>query len=311
MVRAHVRLFTTAALALAFTLPAAAQVTEVVDLQVRGKIVRMDTDGRLIVRTRDTQEIAIFTTPQTRYLAGRADDLRVGAEIKAGYALDGGRNLASSMTIAGAPSHPASTNATSSVVPAAFSADSDDEDTVRGKIVALEGPRKVVIRTSAGGNIVLLSDSQTRIAVDGKDGKLTDLGLDMEVDVAYAVRHGRTMVGTISAHTPSSAGIRPAALEPTPETKVQGKIVRIEVPNRVRIRLADGREGTLLAGPNSRFLVNGKVGRLADLRIGLEVTIDYVERGVIESIAVGSATDRTVVPAAEGLPAPGTPRVDN
>jgi hypothetical protein len=299
----RVRWFACAAVALAIALPVAAQVRDVPrDLTLRGKIVNMEAPDRFLVRTADNKEIIFFTNPETRYLidgkAARYGDLRVGADVNAVYVLRDGRHMVHAVTVgvAGEPRTPAS-----------------EAMVLRGKIVSVADPAKIVVRTAIGEELVLQSGPQTRIVIDGKVSKLKDLRVGADVNVNYSQRLGQKLVKTITFGAgPVPGVIQGESGEPRRPTSLQGKIVRVESPDHVIVRTDDGREITLIAGPRSRFIVDGRSGRcrFADLRVGVAVDAGVVEqdkRRLVETITIGPTTTVTEpAPAREVMMLEGT-----
>jgi translation initiation factor IF-1 len=297
-----IRWFACVAAALAITLPAVAQVRDVPrDLTLRGKIVKMEAPDRFVVRTADNKEIIFFTNPETRYLidgrAARYGDLRVGADVNAVYVLRDDRHFVNAVTVGVA--------ADQQTPPAR-------EGTVlRGKIVSADDPAKIIVRTATGEELLLMFGPQTRIVIDGKVSKLKDLRVGAEVNVNYSQRNGQKLVNTITIGAgPVPGVIQGESDEPRRPTSLQGKIVRVESPDHVIVRTAAGREITLIAGPRSRFIVGGRTGRFADLRVGVEVNADFLEqdkRRLVESITIGPTTTVTEpAPAREVMMLEGT-----
>ena len=74
--------------------------------QIQGQIIRTAPD-QFVVRTRDNKEVVVYTNPQTRYLLNsrpvQFSDLRVGANINAGYVLEGNRYIASNVVRSNQP----------------------------------------------------------------------------------------------------------------------------------------------------------------------------------------------------------------
>lgn len=304
MLRTWIRLFTLAAISFALAVPADAQVKDAPrseDLVLRGKIVKVEAPDRFVVRTSADKEVTVYTSPQTRYVidgkAARYSDLRVGAVINAPYVVRDDRHIVNSVTVGVAAADPLSPRAAEGTV-------------VRGKIVSVDDPAKIIIKTASGDEMILVSNPQTRIVINGKVGKLTELRAGTEVNANYLVREGRKMVSTITVGaSPVQGEIQQVGGEVRRSTTLRGKIVGVESPNHVTIRTAEGREVTFIAGPKTRYLVNGKTGRFADLRVGVEVNTDYIERDnkmIVETITIGPAAETDPAPAAEGTLVQGT-----
>src|SRR5687767_9376506 len=75
------------------------------------------------------------------------------------------------------------------------------------------------------------------------------------------------------------AATRPAAaqLKDTPQDlTLRGKIVKVEAPDRFVVRTSDNKEVIVYTNPQTRYIIDGKAGRYADLRIGTEINTVYV-----------------------------------
>ena len=303
MSRTWIRLLACASVSLAIALPATAQVKEAPrDLTLRGKIVKVESPDRFVVRTTGNKEIIVFTSPETRYVidgkAARYGDLRVGTEINAVYVMRDDRHIVNSVTVGVAAAEPVNPR------PVA------EGTVIRGKIVSVDDPAKIIIRSAAGEEMVLVSTPETRILIDGKVSKLKDLRSGFEVNVNYTQRNGQKLVTMIAfGAAPVPGVIQQVGGEVQRPTTLRGKIVKVNSPDHVTVRTADGREITLIAGPKSRFIVDGRAGRFADLRIGVEVNADFLEqdkRMLVETITIGPAPVTEPAPAREVTMVEGT-----
>lgn len=83
------------------------------------------------------------------------------------------------------------------------------------------------------------------------------------------------------------------------QVTVRGKITKMQAPDQFVVRTQDNKDVILIASPQTRFTINGKAGRYADLRVGTEVNAAYVTQGdryVVETVTVGAA-DTDAAPA--------------
>jgi hypothetical protein len=91
--------------------------------------------------------------------------------------------------------------------------------------------------------------------------------------------------------TASAWAQRPAAAPPS-GTRIQGRVVRVEGSDRFVVRTADKREVILHANPRTRFLLNERAARFADLREGVEIDamFDAIEdQNLASSVTIGPA----------------------
>src|SRR5438128_431019 len=86
------------------------------------------------------------------------------------------------------------------------------------------------------------------------------------------------------------------------DIKVRGKITKVEGTDRVVVRTKENKDVILVTNPQTRFTINGKAGRFADLRVGTEIDVVYLVRddvNVVNTVLVGeldtAAADATLV----------------
>jgi hypothetical protein len=249
------------------------------DLSVRGKIVKMDGPDQFTVQTSDNRRMTFFTNPQTRFTidgrAGRFNDLRVGTEISGAYITRDDRMFLNSVTVG------VVTDAPPPPVGAVL-----DTNTLRGRIIKLQGPDQVVIRTSAGKELTLFTSAQTRFMVNGKAVQFTDLRVGAEINADFTVRDGRYIVTQIAVGgAPNAPAVEPAPVrpaEPVPATptslELKGSIVRVVGENQIVIRTANNKEITLFVEPTTKYVVNEQPARFADFQPGADIRVEYIER---------------------------------
>ena len=180
--------------------------------------------------------------------------------------------------------------------------------TIRGKIVKMEAPDRFVVRTTGNKEVIFYSTPQTRYVINGKAGRYADLRVGTEINAGYIVRDDRYMVNTVTIGGDVS-GVVPASGTVQVGTTIRGKILKVQGSEQVVVRTADNKEVFLFVNPTTRYLINGKAGRFADLRVGLEVNAAYAERDsryIVETFTVGTAPEAQQLPAGEGTLVEGT-----
>jgi len=90
------------------------------------------------------------------------------------------------------------------------------------------------------------------------------------------------------------------AVEPAPTAKplsMRARLVRIDGDNRYIVRTQDNKEITFVVAPGTRYVVNGKAVRLADLKPGADLTTTYTvlnNQQTASVVSVGDADPDTV-----------------
>jgi hypothetical protein len=85
-------------------------------------------------------------------------------------------------------------------------------------------------------------------------------------------------------------------------TKIQGHIVRVQGPDQFVVRTTDKREVILHTNSQTRFLLNNRAVRFADLREGAEIAAEFEpmgERKFVGLVTITPAGAVEEVPAAE------------
>src|SRR4051812_49230832 len=78
------------------------------------------------------------------------------------------------------------------------------------------------------------------------------------------------------------------------ETTLSGKVVRVEGQDRIVVKTSDNRDIILMSNPNTRYVINGKAGRFADLRTGVAFRANYNLQNnqyIVSSIQAGEGLD--------------------
>jgi hypothetical protein len=231
-------------------------------LTVRGPIVRVEND-HFVVRGANNKEVILYQSPQTRFVvngkAGAFRDLRVGTEINAGYVRRGERLIVNTVTV-GAVAEPPQ------VVEPAPRVEIDEDKMVRGRIVRMEMPDRVVIRTAAAKEITVHTTPQTRITMGGRVAQFADLRVGTEVTVDFVIRDGRHMANAIVAGGATAEAVRA-------ET-VQGVVIRV-ANDMVVVRTGENKEVIVHIDPKTRYVFDERPGRITDVRTGADVRIEY------------------------------------
>lgn len=238
---------------------------------VRGKVVRVEGQDRIVVQTTDNKEIILMSSPTTRYVIdgrdGRFTDLRNGVNVRATYTTEGNRYLVSSLQVGDATDAVPGTAATAA-----------DGTTLQGKVVRVEGQDRIIVKTSDNKEVILMSNPNTRYVIDGRTGRFTDLRTGVNVRAAYNMDGNRYIVSSVQV------GDAPAVVtQPQPgginERKFRGRIVKVDAAtNQIVAKAQDGNEVTLYVQKNGRFMRNGQAITLANIQVGTVIETQYVER---------------------------------
>jgi len=262
---------------------------------VRGKVVRVEGQDKIVVQTTDNKEIILIANPTTRYVidgrAGRFTDLRTGATVNATYTTQDNRYIVSSFQVGEAP------NTVPGGTPAIGTS-------VQGKVIRVDGQDRIILKTTDNKEVVLISNPTTRYVINGKAGRFTDLRTGVNLRATYVMEGDRYVVnsfqvGDAPAIVGEQGGIN--------ERKFRGRVVRIDAAtNQIVAKSEDGKEVTLYVQKTGRFMRNGQAVRMADIQVGTIIEAQYLERDnhwwVDEVILVTDATE----PAAQGTQLQGT-----
>lgn len=234
-------------------------------LTVRGKVVRMESPDRFIVRTAENKEITFYTNPQTKYTidgrAARYADLRVGAEINAAYTTRDERHYVSTVTVGQLAADP----------PREQEPGERERTTVRGKIVKVERDH-LVLMTDKNKEVTLYTTPQARFTINGKAGRWADLRVGTEIQAAYTIREERHYIDTVTV------GAVTTEAPPAEGTPLQGTVVRVIGDDQVIVKTQDNKEVIIYVQPQTKYLLDEQPARLTDLRTGSDIRIQYDER---------------------------------
>jgi len=219
-------------------------------LQIQGRIVRTAPD-QFVVETRDNKQVTFYTNPQTKYLrnnkAVQYSDLRVGANITAGYVTEADRYIVNTVTVA--------QPATATQIEGAPAARAN---VVEGEVVRVEGKDRIVIRTADGKETIVYVSPETRYQLNAQGGQFSDLKTGATIGVDYDVRDQRY-----------------TARQVTGVTRLEGQVVRVIGQNQVVIRTSDGKEVTVYVSPETRYQLTTQGGQFTDVRPGTDIGVYY------------------------------------
>jgi len=254
------------------------QTPPVVETTVRGKIVRVEGQDRIIVQSNDNKEFILMSTPATRYVIegrnGRFADLRNGANVQAVYNVQDNRYVVSSVQVGDAPA-------------AATAPGGINERKFRGRIVKInEANNQIVAKTQDGNEVTLFVQKNGRFLRNGQAVKLTELQVGNVIETQYLERDGHWWVEEVTVVTDNAAGGQPGA----ENTQIQGTVVRIVGQNQVIIRTNDNKEMTIELAPQTTYMFDNQPGQLRDIQPGQDVRVQYntVERRTIASRIFGN-----------------------
>jgi len=150
--------------------------------RIQGHVVRVQGPNQFVVRTADKREVILHTHPRTRFLlnerAVRFTDLREKAAVDILFDETEGRNVASSVTIAG-----------------------DEEpgtEIVEGEVVrVLEPQNEFVIRTLSGKEVILVTHPRTTFTINERSARLVDFRPGTAVKVRFNVKDRKNMAHSI------------------------------------------------------------------------------------------------------------------
>jgi translation initiation factor IF-1 len=264
---------------------------------VRGKVLRVEGQDRIVVQTTDNKEVILISSPTTRYVingkAGRFTDLRTGVNVNATYMTQDNRYIVSSFQVGDTPNAVTVPGATPAL-----------GTTVQGKVVRVEGQDRVVLLTTDNKEVILVSNPTTRYLINGRAGRFADLRNGVNLRATYVVEGNRYVVNSFQVGDAPAVVTEPGGIN---ERKFRGRVVRVDAANnQIVAKTQDGKEVTLFVQKTARFMRNGQAVRMADIQVGTIVEAQYLERDnhwwVDEVILV---TDNTE-PTAEGTQVQGT-----
>jgi len=263
---------------------------------LRGKVLRVEGQDRIVVQTTDNKEVILTSNPTTRYVidgkAGRFTDLRTGVNVSATYTTQDNRYIVSAFQVGNAPNAVTDPGATPAI-----------GTSVQGKVVRVEGQDRIILQTTGNKEIILLANPTTRYVINGKAGRFADLRNGVNVRATYVVDGARYVVNSVQVGDAPAVVTEPGGIN---ERRFRGRVVKIDAAtNQIVAKSQDGKEVTLFVQKNGRFMRNGQAVRMADIQVGTIIEAQYLERDnhwwVEEVILVTDTTD-----SAEGTQVQGT-----
>lgn len=251
--------------------PVQNQPTQDAGKSLRGKVVRVEGQNQIVVRTHDNKEVILMANPSTRYVidgrASRIADLKAGVEINAAYTMQDNRYLVNSVQV-GVVAEP---NA---------NAQPGNARNFRGRVVRVNPQNnQIVVKSQDGQEVTLYVQQNGRFLRNGQAVRLADIQVGTVITTQYVERDNHWWVEEVTIVTDNPGANPPAANPPAVEgTQIQGTVVRIVGQNQVIIRTADGKEVTVDLVPQTTYLFNDQPGQLRDIQPGHDVRIQYTTR---------------------------------
>jgi translation initiation factor IF-1 len=142
---------------------------------------------------------------------------------------------------------------------------------VRGEIVRMQAPDRFIVRTSDNKEITFVAIPETRIVVNKKAARFSDLKVGAEINAVYTVRDDRFLVSAVTV------GEELPAPEPAPAegTLVTGTVVRVVGQDQVIVKTAEEKEVIIYVAPQTKYVFAEQPGRFTDLRPGADIRIQY------------------------------------
>jgi hypothetical protein len=233
------------------------QVTTVTTL--RGKVVRVEGQDRIVVKTSDNRDVILMANPTTRYVingkAGRFADLRTGVDFRATYNLQNKQYIVSSIQAG-----------------EGFDVDTQpgiNERKFRGRVVKVDAATNQIVAKSQDGKEVTLYVQKTgRFLRNGQAVRMADIQVGTVIEAQYLERDNHWWVDEVLLVTDVTD---PAAQG----TQVQGTVVRVVGTNQVIVRTNDNKEVTIELVPQTVYTFDNQPGQLRDIQAGQDIRIQY------------------------------------
>jgi hypothetical protein len=241
---------------------------------LRGQVVRVEGQDRVIIRTTDNRDLTLIASPTTTYVidgkTARFGDLRNGVNLSAVYTLNNNQYMVSSIQVGNAPNQPAQPGAAQVNI---------NERRFRGKIVSVNAAtNQIVAKSEDGAQLTLMVQKNGRFLRNGQALRFADLQIGTLIETQYVERDGYMWVEEVTVVTEQTPPAVPPATQPpqqTQDTVIQGTVVRIVGTNQVVIRTSDNKEMTVDLVPQTVYTFNDQPGRLTDFQAGQNVRISY------------------------------------
>jgi preprotein translocase subunit YajC len=233
------------------------QVTTVTTL--RGKVVRVEGQDRIVVKTSDNRDVILMANPTTRYVingkAGRFADLRTGVDFRATYNLQNKQYIVSSIQAG-----------------EGFDVDTQpgiNERKFRGRVVKVDAATNQIVAKSQDGKEVTLYVQKTgRFLRNGQAVRMADIQVGTVIEAQYLERDNHWWVDEVLLVTDVTD---PAAQG----TQVQGTVVRVVGTNQVIVRTNDNKEVTIELVPQTVYTFDNQPAQLRDIQAGQDIRIQY------------------------------------
>jgi len=227
---------------------------------LRGKVVRVEGQDRIVVKTSDNRDVILMANPNTRYVingkTGRFADLRTGVDFRANYNLQNNQYIVSSIQAG-----------------EGFDVDTQpgiNERKFRGRVVKVDAATNQIVAKSEDGKEVTLYVQKTgRFMRNGQAVRMADIQVGTVIEAQYLERDNHWWVDEVILVTDVTD---PAAQG----TTVQGTVVRIVGTNQVIVRTSDNKEVTIELAPQTVYtLDNNQPGQLRDFQAGQDIRVQY------------------------------------
>jgi len=226
---------------------------------LRGKVVRVEGQDRIVVKTSDNRDVILMANPTTRYVingkTGRFADLRTGVDFRATYNLQNNQYIVSSIQAG-----------------EGFDVDTQpgiNERKFRGRVVKVDAATNQIVAKSQDGKEVTLYVQKTgRFMRNGQAVRMTDIQVGTVIEAQYLERDNHWWVDEVILVTDVTD---PAAQG----TQVQGTVVRVVGTNQVIVRTNDNKEVTIELVPQTVYTFDNQPGQLRDIQAGQDIRIQY------------------------------------
>jgi hypothetical protein len=184
------------------------------------------------------------------------------------------------------------------VITPALRADDERKLQVKAKIVQVDPEtQQIILRTKDDKKLVVFADDQSKLRLNDRLVKLTDLQVGAEVAIVYQEVGSKNMLSALTVasspkesapggtaqETPSKGAV--AAIRAPKEITIKGTITKVmPANNEFIVTMPDGHEEVLY--------LESKNGSVADLEEGAEVTVAYQLRNLVVSVSGTRAAAR-------------------
>jgi len=247
---------------------------------LRGKVVRVEGQDRIVVQTNDNKQVTLYANPTTQYMidgrSARFADIRTGANLNATYNMQGDRYIVGSIQVGEAAQQNAAQPG------------NINERKFRGRVVRVNAANNQIVAKSQDGNEVTLFVKQNgRFMRNGQAVRLADVQVGTIIEAQYLERDGHWWVEDVTLLADNAAADQQPGAE---NTQVQGVVVRVVGQNQVIIRTQDNKEVTIDLAPQTTYTFDNQPAQFRDIQPGQDVRVQYntVERRSIASRIFGN-----------------------